>query len=235
MITGYGRFNHEAAVVDPLSHICYLKEDRDDGCFYRFQPHHPSTPFVGELQALKISAFDGYNTHHLTKGRKFAATWVTVDDPAPFEDNTRFQAQDKGAAIFVRGEGLWVHDGQAYFSCTTGGPIGKGQIFRYRPQGLDHGEIEVVAHSDDTYFLENPDNLTVTPWGDLYLVEDNPGVNCIRALKPSGELIYFGKNILSSSELAGVCFSPRGDTMFLNIQHDGLTIAIRGPFQDFWG
>ena len=35
----------------------------------------------------------------------------------------------------------------------------------------------------------------------------------------------------SSSEIAGVCFSPDGSTMFLNIQDEGRTIAILGDWQ----
>jgi secreted PhoX family phosphatase len=38
-------------------------------------------------------------------------------------------------------------------------------------------------------------------------------------------------NRLSGSELAGVCFSPDGRTMFVNIQQQGLTLAISGPFR----
>jgi uncharacterized protein len=30
--------------------------------------------------------------------------------------------------------------------------------------------------------------------------------------------------------LAGVCFSPDGNTMFVNIQYPGMTVAITGPW-----
>ncbi len=36
-----GRFNHEAAVVDPRSGAVFLTEDRDDGLLYRFLPTAP--------------------------------------------------------------------------------------------------------------------------------------------------------------------------------------------------
>ena len=32
--------------------------------------------------------------------------------------------------------------------------------------------------------------------------------------------------------MAGVCFSPDGSTLFVNIQVDGLTVAITGPFPE---
>jgi secreted PhoX family phosphatase len=33
------------------------------------------------------------------------------------------------------------------------------------------------------------------------------------------------------AELAGVCFSPDGSTMFLNLQLAGITVAITGPWE----
>jgi uncharacterized protein len=38
-------------------------------------------------------------------------------------------------------------------------------------------------------------------------------------------------NRVSGSELAGACFSPDGRTLFVNIQHQGLTVAIDGPWK----
>ena len=58
---------------------------------------------------------------------------------------------------------------------------------------------------------------------------------CIRdrlcGLDPeSGEVFDFARNARSDGELAGVCFSPDGRAMFLNLQIDGVTLAIDGPF-----
>lgn len=38
-----GRFNHEAAAVDPATGHVYLTEDRDDGLLYRFIPKVPAS------------------------------------------------------------------------------------------------------------------------------------------------------------------------------------------------
>ena len=53
---------------------------------------------------------------------------LDVDNPtpAPGETSVRAQAQARGAALVVRGEGLWLHRGAVYFSATTGGPVGPG-------------------------------------------------------------------------------------------------------------
>ena len=46
---------------------------------------------------------------------------------------------------------------------------------------------------------------------------------------------YFGENINPMQRqpfLAGSCFSPDGSVLFVNMQGDGLTLAITGPWQD---
>ena len=54
-LTALGRFNHEAAAVDPASGIVYLTEDRDDSLLYRFLPTRPSRlGDGGRLQALAL-------------------------------------------------------------------------------------------------------------------------------------------------------------------------------------
>ena len=49
-------------------------------------------------------------------------------------------------------------------------------------------------------------------------------------LLPVVVLYKFGKNALNTSEFAGVCFSPDGQTMFVNMQTPGITFAIWGPW-----
>ena len=50
-----GRFNHEAACIDPETGIAYMTEDRDDGVIYRFIPAVPGDLAQGgRLQAMVI-------------------------------------------------------------------------------------------------------------------------------------------------------------------------------------
>jgi secreted PhoX family phosphatase len=78
---------------------------------------------------------------------------------------------------------------------------------------------------------KNADNLTIAPWGDLFVCEDKGGTEqALVRITPNGQITRFGKNALNSSELAGVCFSPDGTTLFVNIQTPGLTLAITGPW-----
>ena len=46
-----------------------------------------------------------------------------------------------------------------------------------------------------------------------------------------GSIYVIGQVEDSSSEIAGVCFSPDGKNMFLNIQDEGRTIAIFGDWK----
>ncbi|HTN39608.1 MAG TPA: phosphatase, partial [Asticcacaulis sp.] len=44
----------------------------------------------------------------------------------------------------------------------------------------------------------------------------------------------FARNVdAGHSEWAGVTFSPDGSTLFANIQGNGVTVAITGPWQKF--
>jgi secreted PhoX family phosphatase len=88
-----------------------------------------------------------------------------------------------------------------------------------------------VAEADVSDALDMPDNLCVSPHGELYVAEDGGGGNYIRRIDLDGSVVPFARNVLSESEIAGLCFSPDGRTLFANLQQDGLTLAIRGPFE----
>ena len=75
------------------------------------------------------------------------------------------------------------------------------------------------------------DNLVVAPWGDLLLCEDNGERNYIRGINQAGQIYTFACNRSSRSEFAGAVFSPSGKTLFVNIQENGDTLAITGPWE----
>jgi secreted PhoX family phosphatase len=228
-IAAYGRFRHEAATVDPRTHIAYLTEDREDAAFYRFLPDTFELPFRGKLQALRVTAQPNFDVNHMAVGEALPIDWVDVPNADPVEDDVRLQAHERGAARFCRLEGLWITDSDAYFCATGGGPIGRGQIFRLRHAGPEP-RLTLLVQSSDPSVLDMPDNITVAPNGQLYVAEDGFEGNYIRRVTPDGQVVDFARNATSLSEFAGPCFSPDGSTLFVNIQHDGLTLAIRGPF-----
>ncbi len=234
-LVGLGRFNHEAACVDPKTYITYLTEDRSDGCLYRYRPTDPNKPFTsGKLQALRVQGMPRCDTSKdLDHGTRVKVDWVDIADPDPKADSVREQAAARGAARFWRGEGIVMTDGAAYVCCTSGGREGCGQVFKLAldtPDRVDR--LELFAESPGPSVLDMPDNIYMAPWGDLLVAEDGSGVQKLRGITPGGKVYDIAQNAKSSGELAGVCMSPDGAVIFVNLQLDGLTVAITGPMAE---
>ena len=172
-------------------------------------------------------------------GQIVNVTWIDINNVESPEDDLRHQGFSNGAAMFARGEGMWYGNGAIYFACTNGGATRTGQIWRYIPSQFEGttaediypGQLDLFIEPNNSNLLENADNVTVAPWGDLILCEDSIGVQFLVGVTPEGNIYKFGKNSLNDSEFAGVTFSPDGTTLFVNIQNPGLTLAITGPFQ----
>ena len=235
-IIAMGRFNHEAVALDPETGIVYQTEDRHDGLIYRYVPNEPGDLLKGgRLQALVIKGKPGLDTRNweartIKVGDKLETEWIDLDNVESPKDDLRYRGHDQGAAVFARGEGMWYGNGEIYFACTNGGPNRWGQVFRYTPGTNDQRAVELFAESEDKSVLHMCDNLTVSPQGHVVLCEDNSEKNHIRIINQEGQLFDFARNMSSSSEFAGVCFSPSGKTLFVNMQENGDTLAITGPW-----
>ena len=206
-----------------------------------------------------------------SRGRPLPVRWIDIPDPDPeylSEDDpagTFQQGWRAGACMFNRLEGCWADGDSIYFVSTSGGDVksgdvntdgyqeGYGQIWEYRQRSRT-----LVLHyeSPGGEVLDSPDNLTVTPRGGLVACEDDASsadndtdprapeienVNRLIGLSRRGEAFTFAVNVFSGTELAGVCFSPDGGTMFVNLYGDsvgtpedhrdqGMTCAITGPW-----
>lgn len=235
-----GRFNHEAAVVDPASGIVYMTEDQSDGLFYRFVPDRPGhLRESGRLQALRIKGVpDSRNAQGraLEVGAWHEAEWIDLDNVDAPEDDLRMRGAAAGATIFSRGEGLHLGENELYFCCTSGGAAGLGQIFRLRPNANGNANrsdrLQLFFESTSPEQLNFGDNLTVAPNGHLIVCEDqytDAVVNHLRGITPAGEAYPLALNRVQS-ELAGACFSPDGRTLFVNIFSPARTLAISGPW-----
>ena len=227
-----GRFNHEAVAVDPVTHTVYQTEDTNDGCIYRFIPNQRAQLSAGgRLQALVVQDRPGLDTRNwngssVEVGSPMAVSWVDLDDVESPEDDLRYRGLERGAAVFARGEGMWYGNDAVYFACTNGGAAERGQIWRLEP----NGQLELFVEPNDPGLIDNADNLTVAPWGDLIVCEDGSGEQFLVGITPDGSIGKFARNAVSESELAGATFSHDGSTLFVNIQYDGLTLAITGPW-----
>jgi hypothetical protein len=240
-----GRFYREAVAVDPASGVVYQTEDRDDGLIYRFVPDVPGELHAGgRQQALVVRGRPGLDTRNwdvrpIAVGASMSVEWIDMEDIDSPEDDLRHRGFARGAARFARGEGMWYGNETVYFACTNGGSARLGQIWKYTPstaEGTEDeldtpGTLELFLESDHVSVLENADNLTVAPWGDLFVCEDGRGEQFLIGVTPAGDTYRFGRNARSTSELAGATFSPDGSTLFMNIQDDGLTLAITGHWE----
>ena len=244
-LTGLGRFNHEAAAVDPATGVVYLTEDRPDSLFYRFLPRRPGDLAAGgRLQALVLGEgradTRNWDGPLLAPGQRLDARWIDLDGTDSAADDLRQRGAMRGAALFARGEGIHMGAGEVYFACTSGGQAKLGQIMRYRPSPLEGragekdrpGTLDLFFESVSAGQFNYGDNLTVGPRGHLFVCEDqySPVVdNHIRGITPDGRAYAFAR-LRIQTELAGACFSPDGSTLFVNVYRPTRTLAIRGPF-----
>ncbi|MGL5795830.1 MAG: alkaline phosphatase PhoX [Waterburya sp.] len=228
-LTAMGRFRHEAIATDPQTGYIYQTEDQIDSCIYRFCPHKPGNLSAGgTLEALVIKDLPRVDTGiNFPIGKPHKVTWVKLEDVDPEHDTLRYEAQTKNAAIFRRGEGMCCANQELYWTATNGGAAQVGQIFRYNPAKQT---VELFVESPGHGILDYPDNLTLAPFGDLIVCEDGAGEQFLIGITLQGRYYKFARNALNNSEFAGVCFSPDGKTMFVNIYNPGMTLAVWGDW-----
>ena len=232
-----GRFSHEAVAFDPATGDAFLTEDRSDSLFYRFIPNQTGDLSSGKLFALSIEGHPqdtrNWENAFYLKGVKYNVRWVPLNDTNPKDDSLRKKGAGKGASLFARGEGVSTDGKSIYFTCTSGGPKKRGQIWKYTPGPTKYSSgdyIELWQEVNDQKTLNMPDNITLSPWGDIIVCEDNSKVNRLWGIRPNGTPYIISQNSYSGAEFAGACFSPSGKTLFVNLQQKGMTFAIKGDW-----
>lgn len=245
-LTAMGRFNHEAAAIDPATGIVYLTEDRDDSLFYRFLPAaRGQLAAGGRLQALAFVEPGLDDTRNwsgitLARGATRPVRWIDLTGTESPEDDLRLRGHAAGAARFARGEGVHFGNGSIYFCCTSGGAAKLGQVMRYVPSRFEGNAdersspamLQNFVESDDPDLFNFGDNLTVAPNGHLVVCEDQYTLiknNHLRGVTPTGELYTLARCRIQT-ELAGACFSPDGSTLFVNLYSPAMTLAVTGPW-----
>ena len=232
-----GRFNHEAACVDPRTGIVYLSEDRDDSVLYRFVP---TTPWRlgdgGLLQAMVVEGLSdtrNWTSADMAVGSRHTVRWIDCDDVESPNDDLRSRAAAKGAAVVARGEGIHTGTDEIFVCSTNGGQRKLGQILRLVPDtGGEPDQIELFFESQSKDQFNYGDNLTVGPNGHLIVCEDQYTEvvdNHLRGITPDGRAYTLGR-LRMQTELAGGCFSPDGKWFFVNAYSPTRTLAITGPW-----
>lgn len=233
-----GRFNHEAACVDPQTGLIYQTEDDAEGLLYRFTPKTPGKlTDGGRLQALALergpSDTRNWESADIAVGQSFKVRWIDLDNVQAPDNDLRLRGAAKGATIFARGEGVHMGDGELYFCCTSGGAAKLGQIFRLTPgRNGKSDRLELFFESESEDQFNYGDNLCVAPNGHLVVCEDQYSEvvdNYLRGIDPAGRAYPLGR-LRTQTELAGACYSPDGRWLFLNIYSPTVTVAITGPW-----
>ncbi|MDO9475445.1 MAG: DUF839 domain-containing protein [Pseudohongiella sp.] len=182
-------------------------------------------------------------------------------DPDGDASGPYLQARDAGALSLSRGEGIVYFEGMIYIVDTSAGVneagqagFGDGAVWMLDPVS---GSLRCLFASTNPTMANNPDNIAISPRGGLMMCEDGGGAEDdfgfgerIMGLTTSGGSYIFAKNniVLTAAqiaaagkkcdpgdyrdrEIAGVCFDPQGEIMFVNIQTPGITFAIWGPWE----
>ena len=134
-----------------------------------------------------------------------------------------------------------------WFTASLGGAAWAGQIFEIIPDDGDASTGQLVMHLEveDRSVVSCPDNLIMTPTGDLLMAEDNyaMGPGCthqhLRIMNRKGQIYDLARNRnnfpekgRTGAEFTGACFSPDGQYLFVNVQNpENVTLAIRGPWK----
>jgi secreted PhoX family phosphatase len=246
-LTGLGRFAHEAVVVDPRRGDLYLTEDASNpfGLLYRFRPTDRSGTYGslrngGSLFAMKAT----HRRSHVPDLRVFSVPgtaldveWVPVADPSAATVSIRRQFTDTQITRSQKFEGAWWSEDKdrAFIVVSFADGAHGGQVWSYRPDARKL-RLEVYLSLRDVNLPgEGPDNITVSPYGGMFLAEDGDGVQHLLAVDNAGRMVPFARNARDDSEFAGVCFSPDASTLYANIQSPGITFAIQGPFDTVHG
>jgi len=193
-----GVFQHEAVAVDPRTRTLYLTEDQATSLFYRFTPTRWEDLSEGKLEA---AALEGESVR-----------WVPVRDARAQGLQTRMQLPH--AARFNRGEGIAYSAGHVFFSTTGDHRIWDLDVAQQTLRVLHDGSASGSP-------IDQPDNLAVSPAGDLIVAED-PGDLELVLLTPDGEaspiLRLSGQ---TRTELTGPAFDPSGTRLYFSSQRGG--------------
>lgn len=155
-IRAWGRFPHEAVVIEPSRRRVYLTEDASspNGLLYRWTGDggrlregglQQLAPTAGKLEALKVVAPDGGHLDDLSRitaqylNRPLRTSWVEVPDRLAITTSTRKQFTADQVTRSKKLEGAWGDDDGFWFDSSyahagdipAGSVLHDGQIWYY--------------------------------------------------------------------------------------------------------
>jgi secreted PhoX family phosphatase len=249
-LVALGQFRHEAAVVHVGTGDVYMTEDRlPFAGFYRTVPTEPGRlSRGGRLQMLSVREHRELR-RGLAVGQSWPVTWVDIEDPMMAHTpgthdglGVLNQGRAAGGSVFKRLEGCVAGADTVWFTSTSGGDAGYGQIFAYH---VGAQRLELIFESSGPEAIDYPDNICLGPHGGLVICEDGGrDAQLIWGMTPDGGRFPLAQNAVvlndgpqgisgdfRRAEWAGCCFSPDGKWLFANVYKPGFTVAITGPWK----
>ncbi|MGW7318285.1 alkaline phosphatase PhoX [Streptomyces sp. NPDC054854] len=220
-IKAFGRYDHEAVVVDPRQGHAYLTEDASgpNGLLYRWTPPHGFRHGRGRLRGLAADAgvlaaakcFDssGRFVDDLSRatriGTVYGVDWVPVADRDARTVPVRKQFGDGAVTRGRKLEGMWWADGGAYFVSSyareeSPGAAHDGQVWFYDPKRRTVRLTVLIGVNADPSTgggYDGPDNITVSPYGGLVIAEDGSGLQHLFGATESGRTYPLARNELN--------------------------------------
>jgi secreted PhoX family phosphatase len=134
--------------------------------------------------------------------------------------------------FFVSTEGGGPFDSDPPPNSSGGFGDGYGQVWMY---DTIEETLTLVFESPGPDVLDFPDNIIVSPRRkSVMLCEDSSSGNMLRGLTTKGAIFDFALNNVAGGidEFAGITFGPGGKVLYVNMQSNGITYAIWGPWSN---
>lgn len=235
-----GKRNHEAAAVDIRQRVVYMTEDVPKGRLWRFVADDKDWDASrqalrmehGQLQVAQIQGYspDDFpstdaETAFLQQPRP--VSWVPAN---PNEQSwwMRFLGRSEGST-FNGGEGIWYHElpeqwrkplsgeGRDSLGIIFFATKGDNRIWAY---DIANASIEIVFDNSmlmGDMPMDQVDNIVVSPFGDLIVAEDGPGMRLL-VVTPNGKTKTLLQLDQQGSEITGPAFTSDGSRLYFSSQ-----------------
>ncbi|GGU53564.1 alkaline phosphatase PhoX [Streptomyces daghestanicus] len=220
-VRAFGRYAHEAVVIDPRRGHAYLTEDASgpNGLFYRWTPPEgfrhgrgrlrTLADDAGRLEAFKCFDSGGKFVDDLSRatrtGTVYGVDWAEVPDRDARTVSVRKQFTTGQVTRARKLEGMWWADGGAYVVSSyarseSPGVPHDGQVWFYDPRRRTLTLTVLLGVNPDPAAdgaFDGPDNITVSPYGGLVVAEDGDGVQHLFGATESGKTYPIARNELN--------------------------------------
>jgi secreted PhoX family phosphatase len=215
-----GARSHEGLRFDPQGNFYGISEStpgvNGSGAIFKFVPDTKGDLSSGQLYALKVTD---------ATTRTGPARWVPLDR-AGSEINSDQTAMDAGATGWGRPEDIDIvraADGNVVmFVAVTSEDL----ILRIELEGNRAFVSNFVEEGVNVTGLEDPDNLALDGFGNIYITEDNGAAGDIWAAgsvndRVAGSVTRFASLSDCAAEPSGILFDPFRGVLWVHVQHAG--------------